>query len=224
MEKGGKGSREGGDNVMQDLIFIGSGGCMRELLYQVENLNRECPTWNMIGYVDKEDCGYNGCPYLGDDDWLLTYHQPAAVCISVQEPGLRRRLYESYRKNPKLEFPVIRMLHTELADSTKVGEGTILCEHVKITNDGKIGECCFFNIGAQVHHEALIGDFVTVAPNVTLAGNVTLGKGSYIGMGANLIQGIRVGEGAVIGAGAAVIRDIPDHVTAVGIPARVIER
>lgn len=209
---------------MKDLIFIGSGGCMRELLYQVENLNRECPAWKILGYVDKEDHGYSGCPYLGDDNWLLAYPQQAAVCISVQEPGLRRRLYESYGENPNLEFPVIRMLHTEISDSTKVGEGTILCEHVKITNDGEIGDCCFFNMGAQIHHETRIGHFVTVAPNATLAGNVTLGNGSYIGMGANIIQGVSVGEGAMIGAGAAVVGNIPDHVTAVGVPARVIER
>lgn len=207
---------------MKDLIFIGSGGCMRELLYQTENLNRECPTWNILGFVDRGDSGYRGCPYLGDDDWLLAYRQPAAVCISVQEPGLRRGLYEAYRKNSCLEFPVIRMRHTEVADSTILGGGTILCEHVRITNDGEIGKGCFFNIGAQVHHESRIGDFVTVSPNATLAGNVTLGNGSYIGMGANLIQGIHVGEGAVIGAGAAVVRDIPDYVTAAGVPAKVM--
>lgn len=209
---------------MQDMILIGSGGCMRELLYQIQNLNKAQPTWNVLGFVDREPAEVAGCDYLGDDDWLLHYDKEAAVCISVQESAIRERLAELYHKNPRLFFPVIRMLHTEVADSTEVGEGTILCEHVKITNDGVVGKFGFFNIGSQIHHEARIGDFVTVAGNATIAGNVTLESGCYIGMGANLIQGIKIGKGSVIGAGGVVIRDIPDNVTAVGVPAGIVKR
>ncbi len=34
--------------------------------------------------------------------------------------------------------------------------------------------------------------------------------------------GVQIGQGVIIGAGAAVIDDIPDNVTAVGVPAKVI--
>lgn len=209
---------------MEDMILIGSGGCMRELLYQFQNLNQVRPAWNILGFVDKSSAEVPGCSYLGDDDWLLQYDRRAAVCISVQEPALRMQLAEHYRKNPALYFPVVRMLHAEVADSTKLGEGTILCEHVKITNDGNIGRFGFFNIGAQIHHEVQIGDYVTVAPNATVAGNVSFGDGCYIGMGANVIQGVCIGKGSVIGAGSAVIRNIPKDATAVGVPAKVIKR
>jgi acetyltransferase-like isoleucine patch superfamily enzyme len=68
-----------------------------------------------------------------------------------------------------------------------------------------------------------VGDFCNINPGVHLAGNVTVGEGCYIGMGANVIQGINIGPWSIIGTGAAVIRDIPPHVTAVGVPARVIK-
>lgn len=209
---------------MKDLILIGSGGCMQELLYQIENLNKVEPAWNVMGFVDREKTENTECPYLGDDDWLLSYNKSVSVCLSVQEPALRRKLFELYRKNPRLEFPVIRMLDTYVADSTSIGDGTILCENTRITNHGTVGKCCFLNIGAQIHHEAKIADFVTIAPNATIAGNVTIQDGSYIGMGANVIQGITIEKNAVIGAGAAVVRDIPENATAVGVPARVIKR
>jgi acetyltransferase EpsM len=51
-----------------------------------------------------------------------------------------------------------------------------------------------------------------------------VGELSHIGIGVSVIQGIRIGRGVIIGAGAVVIEDIPDHVTAVGVPARVIKR
>lgn len=53
---------------------------------------------------------------------------------------------------------------------------------------------------------------------------VTIGDGVTIGMGANIIQGCRIGEYSTIGAGAAVIRDIPSYCTAVGVPARPLEK
>jgi len=39
-----------------------------------------------------------------------------------------------------------------------------------------------------------------------------------------VIQGRTVGAWSVIGAGAVVIRDLPDGVTAVGVPAEIIKR
>lgn len=37
----------------------------------------------------------------------------------------------------------------------------------------------------------------------------------------SVIQGVKIGKGAIIDAGAVVIDDIPDDVTAVGVPAKV---
>ncbi|WP_304412082.1 acetyltransferase [Synechococcus sp. CB0205] len=44
---------------------------------------------------------------------------------------------------------------------------------------------------------------------------------SWIGIGASVIQQIRIGADVIVGAGAAVVSDLPDGVTAVGVPARV---
>ena len=50
-----------------------------------------------------------------------------------------------------------------------------------------------------------------------------MGPGAFVGIGANIIQCLSIGEDAVVGAGAVVIRDIPPHATAVGVPASVIK-
>ena len=53
---------------------------------------------------------------------------------------------------------------------------------------------------------------------------VVIGKGSFIGLGASIIEFKQIDDYSIIGAGAVVIEDIPDHVTAVGMPARIIKR
>jgi acetyltransferase-like isoleucine patch superfamily enzyme len=52
---------------------------------------------------------------------------------------------------------------------------------------------------------------------------VRLGDGVDLGTGAVIIQNRSIGEWSVIGAGAVVTTDIPAHVTAVGVPCRVIK-
>ena len=45
----------------------------------------------------------------------------------------------------------------------------------------------------------------------------------WIGAGAVITDGVRVGKGAVIAAGAVVTKDVPPHVVAGGVPARVLK-
>ena len=55
---------------------------------------------------------------------------------------------------------------------------------------------------------------------MTLAGSVRVGTGADLGARATCIPGVRIGDWSVIGAGAVVTRDIPNGITAVGVPAR----
>jgi acetyltransferase EpsM len=51
-----------------------------------------------------------------------------------------------------------------------------------------------------------------------------MGEGSMMGVGSSVIPCVKIGSWATIGAGAAVVRDIPDGVTAVGVPAKEISK
>lgn len=48
-------------------------------------------------------------------------------------------------------------------------------------------------------------------------------EGVELGTGAVILQGIAIEKWAVVGAGAVVTEDLPEYVTAVGVPARVIK-
>lgn len=38
---------------MQDIILVGSGGCMREIVWQMQEQNKSTENWNILGYVDR---------------------------------------------------------------------------------------------------------------------------------------------------------------------------
>jgi len=52
----------------------------------------------------------------------------------------------------------------------------------------------------------------------------TIGDGAVIGSGAKILGNITIGKNCRIGSNSVVIKDVPDESTAVGIPARVIDK
>ncbi len=67
-----------------------------------------------------------------------------------------------------------------------------------------------------IEHQVTVGAEKGAAP--------VLGDDVFIGAGAKIVGAVRVGRGAKIGANAVVIDDVPEGATAVGVPARAVER
>ena len=108
--------------------------------------------------------------------------------------------------------------------SVAVGEGTLLAPNTLVTTRSVIGAHCILNVKASVSHDCVIGAWCNINPNATIAGDVHLGEGCYIGASATVIEKRKIGAWTVVGAGAVVTTDLPEGVTAVGVPARIIKR
>ena len=81
--------------------------------------------------------------------------------------------------------------------------------------------------GVVVHPAAQIGPNCLLMQQVTIGDNggvPTLGGHVDVGAGAKIVGPVCIGSDVVIGANAVVITDIPAGATAVGVPARIIER
>ncbi len=215
--------------MKQQLILTGAGGCMRELLWQIEELNRQQDTWDVIGYVDISDAHGTICvgdreyPYLGNDDFLLNKTEVTNVAICVGDPALREKIAKKLMANPQIRFPNLIMGDTRVCSDVQLGQGVIISMDCRVSTNVSIGDFTFLNIGSVVCHDGRLGDYVTLSPDARLAGNVSVGSGSDLGMGTRVIQGIRIGTWVITGAGSVVVRDLPDLCTAVGVPAGVRE-
>jgi serine O-acetyltransferase len=81
-----------------------------------------------------------------------------------------------------------------------------------------------------VHGDSVIGANCTLRQGVTIGNRVEGGPAPVLeddvelGAYAQVLGAVRVGRGAKVGAMSVVLNDVPDGATAVGIPARIIER
>ena len=80
------------------------------------------------------------------------------------------------------------------------------------------------NPGVVIGADCVLRQGVTIG-NREIDGPVPrIGSGVNIGAYAQILGGITIGDGANIGAMAVVLQDVPAGATAVGVPARIIER
>ena len=105
---------------------------------------------------------------------------------------------------------------------------------IEIHPGATIGRRFFIDhgMGVVIGETAVIGNDVTLYHGVTLGGtswnkgkrHPTLEDGVVIGAGAKVLGPIIIGAGAKVGSNAVVTKEIPAGATAVGNPARVLDR
>ncbi len=103
---------------------------------------------------------------------------------------------------------------------------------IEIHPGARIGEGVFIDhgMGVVIGETASVGDNVTMYQGVTLGGtgkergkrHPTVEKDAVIGVGASVLGAVTIGKAARVGAGSVVLKDVPAHTTAVGLPARAV--
>ena len=103
---------------------------------------------------------------------------------------------------------------------------------VDINPAARIGRGVFVDhgTGIVIGETAVVGDDVSMLHGVTLGGtgaergdrHPKIGKGVLLGAGAKVLGNITIGEYAKIASGSVVLKPVPAHCTAAGVPARLV--
>lgn len=206
-------------------MIFGTGGAGRDAEQIVRDINAERSTYQLLGYLDGNTelhgAQVHELPVLGDLDWLAV-HPNVRVAVAVGNPASRRRLVArleamGHRKYVTLVHPL-----AWVGKWNVVGEGSTLYPGCLLTTDIRVGRFVLLNVATTLGHDTVAEDFVTLAPAANVSGNVLIGEGCDLGTNCSVNQRLRIGAWSIVGAGAAVVRDVPENVTVVGVPARVL--
>jgi sugar O-acyltransferase (sialic acid O-acetyltransferase NeuD family) len=173
-----------------------------------------------VGFVD-DNAALHGTTVLGLPIFAsLDEIEHDGVIVAIGDNSIRRRLTE---RAVSAGENLATAIHpsASVARSARIAAGSMLCAGSIVLPRATVGHGVILNTKASVDHDSVIGDFVHLAPAATLGGNVRVGIDALIGPGATIVSGVSIGSHTVIGAGAVVLRDVPDDVTAWGVPARV---
>jgi acetyltransferase-like isoleucine patch superfamily enzyme len=116
---------------------------------------------------------------------------------------------------------------TCIGDRTAIGTATVIDGNTRIGNDVSLQSMVY------IPTDTTIGDHVFIGPNAVLTNDryppsgclkgPIIKTGAAIGANTTILPGVCIGEGAFVAAGSIVTRDVPDHMMAIGTPARIKE-
>lgn len=207
-------------------VIYGLSELGRDVVTVVEGLIMAGHAPDFLGFVDDnaETWGTTvlGHPVLGGGDWLVEQPTELGVVVGIGAPRVRERvvarLGEAGRRFVTLVHPT-----ATVGGSVSIGAGSVLLAGVTTTVDVRIGAHVVINPHCSLAHDVRVDDFAYLSPATHLAGRVHVEARAYLGTGAVVIPGKRVGHDATVGAGCVVIRDVPPHVTVVGVPGRPLD-
>jgi sugar O-acyltransferase (sialic acid O-acetyltransferase NeuD family) len=211
---------------MKRVVIVGAGAHGREV---AEILRHRAQTEGRVliaGFIDDDRSLWRSTidelPVLGDWTWFEGVNRDEIAVVCSSGFSETRKQIASRAESYALTFASAISPLAYLSPRAAIGEGVVIYPNATVCRGSSIGNHVLINAGSVVSHDDKLGAYVTLNPGVHLAGNVSVGEGSYLGMGSNVIQGVSIGAWATVGAGAAVISDLPAHVTAVGVPARIL--
>lgn len=208
---------------MTPLVIIGAGGFGRESHDIVIAMNRQEPQWDFLGFIDDQEpptdlLARRDASWLGPSSRLGEY-SAAAYVVAIADPDFRERLS---RRAESAGLAAATLIHPSATFGldVEVGGGTIVCSHVSITTNVRIGRHVHIDQNVSVGHDATLEDYSRVNPGSAISGAVQVGTRATVGTGAVILQGTTVGESSMVGAGAVVLDDVEAGSTVVGVPAR----
>lgn len=167
---------------------------------------------------------FKGRPFINSVDWaaILKDLNIKNVLVTTDYPAhLRLELINTARKKG---LKLINAIHP----TAVIMEDVILHDNIILQANSFVGYRTELFPGvivtsAHIDHHNVIRECASIGPGAVTAGNVTLEAFARIHPGATVINRIKIGKNSVVGAGTVVIKDVPDNVTVLGVPGKIVE-
>jgi sugar O-acyltransferase (sialic acid O-acetyltransferase NeuD family) len=211
---------------MKDIAIFGAGGFGKEIACIINQINKEKPVWNLIGYFDDgiEKNTFNGYGIvLGGVEDLNLWRTPLSVIIAIGNPKTLRMVVEKI-KNPAISFPNIIAPNVYLmdVDSLQMGQGNVICPNSIISCNVKMGNFNLFNVQTQVGHDSELGNYNIIMPSVNISGGIKIGNCNLFGVKSTILQYKTIGNEVTVTPGSVMTRNGKDGRMYLGNPAKIL--
>ena len=190
------------------LALFGYGGHAREVACQMDQ--------EVTFFVDDE--------YVNDITKPISTFNPEEYMMMVAVADSKDR-YDIVQRLPK-DTKYFTFIHPSVQimdDNIEVGEGSFIGANSILTTNIKLGKHALLNRGNHIGHDCIIQDYFSAMPNAVVGGNVTISNKVYLGSCANIREKINIIDNTIIGMNAAVVKNIIESGTYVGVPAKKIK-
>lgn len=206
---------------MKDIIIVGAGGCGREVLQWIMDINTINPTWNIKGFIaDDKATAFStikcDIPILD----TITDYKPLETdyftCAIGSPQGKEAVVSKLKAKNAKF----VNIIHPKslISNNCIIGEGLIAypysvispfttCGNFVTLLSSSIGSCCS------------IGDFSSISSYCHIGNSVKLGSLCQLSSHSFISDNITLGNNVFVAAGSFVSNNFGDSIKLWGNPA-----
>jgi sugar O-acyltransferase (sialic acid O-acetyltransferase NeuD family) len=211
--------------MVSKIAIYGAGGLGKEVLQVIRKNCAAGRSVDCVAFVVDEafytDAEISGIPVFTNFH-AIAKNDDVFFVVAIGDPGVRARTAAVIQSAIGQRFASVVDEQVWLGDAI-IGFGTIVLGMCSLTVNVSIGNHVLVNPGCTIAHDTVVEDFATISPGTHLAGSAHLEEGCMLGIGVSVAPKVRIGRWSILGAGTVAISDIPSNVTAVGVPAQVIE-
>lgn len=212
---------------MKDIAIYGAGGFGREVACLLNIINKEKPTWHLVGFFDDgyhigESNKYG--KILGGLKELNKWSKPISIVIAIANPNILENISDNII-NKHVIFPNIiapNILFFE-QEGFEVGHGNIITFGCRMSCNITIGNFNILNGNISFGHDVKIGSYNVMQPETRISGETTVGNNNFFGARSLVLQRIKIGNYTRIGAASVVMRNTKDNNLYFGNPAKILK-
>ena len=202
------------------LIIIGASGHGKVVADIAIKMNK----WQSIAFLDDDESIKTsmGLEVIGQTADAFIYKGVADFFVAIGSNATREKIQEKLIEEG---LNIVSLIHPSsvIGTDVEIGIGSVVMAGVVINSSTRISKGCIINTSSSLDHDNTIEDYVHISPGVRTAGSVVIGKGTWLGIGSVVSNNVNICSGCTVGAGAAVVKDITELGTYVGVPVRRVD-